>query len=233
MMIFSVGTSAKHGQSPTTRWFNKCLLFLLTIILVLQFTGIASACVSPPPQPDIWIVIHNDGSLWIIIHKFSTFAAQPGGFCACALNFLPANGRVVGARIAEGSEVLGEGKVKLGTPLKEFPFKSNASTAVGFQALQPAEAWQGFLAEITEEIPEGRVVDLQFEIDPAVPTDDVVAALEAADPLVATDEAGDDGAPLNSHLSIETAGTVMIALEVSVEPKGKLTAVWAELKTKR
>lgn len=185
--------------------FSKIILTLaLTgMLLVVSPIGQVQACAVPPPQPpDIWILFHGDGTAWIIFHGYSTFGAGPGQFCACAFNQIPEITAVLAAQIVDNATQ---------QPIAGFNFQPNVTTSASFNGLDPGN-WAGFSSDVSQAIPPGLSVDVQFlvELAPGVIDSALVNALEdAGGNVVGTDEADNMGNSTGAHLGLFPPGSVM------------------------
>lgn len=166
-------------------------------------------------EADAAILQDNEGpctfeSVWITIHNYTSFGANPGQFCTCALAAL---GPVISV---DAVEIL---DTSTGLPVPGFNFSPNPTTSGGFNLSGPGMGGQfvGFLSDVSQAIPSGLSIELRFLV--SVPdgttitevSDTYLGApeLPAAAPLsVATDEGDVSGNPLGTHQSIQAAASV-------------------------
>ncbi len=182
---------------------------LVALCLGFGWAAPAGACTSPPPQPPpVWVEI--DGlDVWITIHDYTTFGADPADSCACALNQVPALATVDAFEIVP-TDGLG--------PLGFGGFVPDAEVNASFDKLQPAN-WAGFLAGVMETVPAGRTVSLVFHgtLAPGEDFATLQADLAGAVPLIGTDEASAGGTIIGgSHLAFAVAGEIRLVDEEPV-----------------
>jgi len=157
---------------------------------------------------DVQLVLANFGDcppdvqcIWLTIHDYTSFGANPGQFCACALNVL--------APMITVQEVI-MCDATTGLPIPGWDFVPNALVGQEFNIAAGGGNFIGFLGETTQNIPPGFPIDIKIKVTVPVGTsfDQIEDALQAAGPLVGTDEATFDGQLTGGHQGILPAGEI-------------------------
>ncbi len=136
--------------------FGAALLFLFVTL-----PG-ALGCTQPPPQPPKpWIVSAGPVELlpcgpkyemyWIVFHDFTTFQAQPGNICGCALNVAGPIVQVTGAKLVDQAT---------GRNCPGFDFCSYPGVSTSASQVTGAGNFGGFLSQISQNVPSGLSCDL-------------------------------------------------------------------------
>lgn len=186
---------------------KKAIGFLVALMLVAVMAQPALACTSSPPQPPpVWVVFHevccdfvNPNNCyiraWIIFHNFSTFGANTGQFCSCALN------KVGPILSIEKAELVNQAD---NTPIAGFCFQQadGANRQLG-------PDFQGFVSSISQNVPTGITTDLRFEVilQDGTTFNQLKNAL-ASQGVVVTGEGNPDGSFTGHHQEFTTPGDI-------------------------
>ncbi|MCA9296248.1 MAG: hypothetical protein KC983_07010, partial [Phycisphaerales bacterium] len=139
--------------------------------------------------------------IWLTIHDYTSFGANPGQFCACALNVLSPLLYVDEVVICDAAT---------GLPIPGWDFIPNTVVGQQFNLAAGGGNFVGFLSETSANIPPGFDIDIKFKVCAPVATtfEEVRDALQSAGPLVGTDEATMDGMLTGGHQGILPAGPI-------------------------
>lgn len=187
--------------------FVRATVTAVVATSIFSVAGIqaAVACGTPPPQPpDVWVTFHTPTRVWIVFHGYTSFGTANGGFCACSLNQAGTILAVRNVRFIDPTS---------GSPIPGFAFAPNSATGIAFNGAAgapPAAAFQGFFATVSQAIPQGLPIDIQFDVDVAAGTTlaQLAADLQGAN-VLGTDEGTSTGGLAGTHLNIVAAGAVM------------------------
>jgi hypothetical protein len=165
----------------------------LALLLVLAPEAVI-ACVEPPEPPEppedgeecgsgTWVGTQG-GNVMVKVRGFVSFGVQPGTTCACGFQ------NVTGVNLASVQVVDSE----TGLPLPGFSFGSNPTTAGDMEDADEGD-WAGFSATASQEIPQGRQVDLVFtgSVPPGTTFNQLKRRIESAGNVIAAGKANADG----------------------------------------
>ncbi|MEM7228735.1 MAG: hypothetical protein AAF432_07965 [Planctomycetota bacterium] len=156
---------------------------------------------------DVQILLDNFGDcvpvqcIWLTIHDYTSFGANPGQFCACALNVLSPFITVEDVLICDAAT---------GLPIPGWDFVPNNVVGQEFNIANGGGNFVGFLSETTATIPPGFDIDIKFKVSAPVGVgfDEVRQALQSADNIVGTDEGNFDGTLTGGHFGLRPAGQI-------------------------
>jgi hypothetical protein len=215
-----------EAHAAKSRSFLKIGLVMVLLALV-GFVQPAMACGGPPPMPpNVWIIFQSRTTVWIVFHKYITFGANPGQFCACGLNQVGPITGFTSAQFVDSST---------GKPIAGFDFAPNDTVGKSFGQVAPvigtlkqlrsgqvvpsvAQApWGGFLSSISQTVPVGISYDLWIcvTVVPGTTFGQLAQALSAQG-QIGTSAANSDGTLVSGHTAIVRPGTIMNMSTTSV-----------------
>lgn len=132
--------------------------FVCQILFLFLFCGISEtswACLDlPTTPPDMCIdsCVGVDDLIYLRFKDYATYGANPGEYCACALNIPSTIGTVIAASIVQPGT---------NTPINGWSFSIDPDTQ-----FPPGSGWQGLSSAVSQAIPAGLSVDVIFCIEP-------------------------------------------------------------------
>lgn len=193
-LIFLTTFKPDNNMKNITFYKNSFLWMCLCLVTYISPTFACLDLPQNPPDMEITPCVAPDNMLYLRFKNYDTYGANPGEYCACALNLPLTFGQVVSASIVHAGT---------NTPVNGWSFTANPMT----QFPSPAD-WQGFSSAVDQSIAQGLPVDLIFCIIPSCEQSGQPGCCDGGDianffqnnpPVIGTGGADEQGVPIPGH----------------------------------